>query len=127
MLNRALRLMEVDRIIKMGFFVRDFHNHIAMLHSEQYGGHQHSDTFTVYRGQGLSQTDFEQLKQTQGGLLAFNNFLSTSEKHDLSFEFARKTIHTSDLMDVLFILKIDPSIASTPFANVGNVSFYEGE
>jgi len=29
MLNRALRLMEVDLIIKMRFFVRDLHNHIA--------------------------------------------------------------------------------------------------
>ena len=29
MLNRALRTMEVDLIIKMGFFVRDLHQHIA--------------------------------------------------------------------------------------------------
>jgi hypothetical protein len=73
MLNRALRLMEVDLIIQLGFFIRDLHNHIDALHSEQYGAYQHSDSFTVYRGQGLSQTDFEKLKQTQGGLLAFNN------------------------------------------------------
>ena len=38
MLNRALRLMEVDRIIKMGFFVRDLHNDIAKLHAEQFDG-----------------------------------------------------------------------------------------
>ena len=29
MLNRALRLMEIDLIIKMGFFLKDLHNHIA--------------------------------------------------------------------------------------------------
>jgi len=80
MLNRALRLIEVDLIIKMGFFVRDLHNHIAELHTEQYGGHHHSNSFTIYRGQGLSQMDFGQLMKTQGGLLAFNNFLSTSQK-----------------------------------------------
>src|SRR6202044_1830537 len=39
MLNRALRLMEVDLIIKLGFFLRDLHNHITALHTEQYGGH----------------------------------------------------------------------------------------
>ncbi len=65
MLNRALRTMEVDLIVKMGFFVRDLHNHIAELHTEQYGGRHHSYSFTVYRGQGLSQTDIDQLKKIQ--------------------------------------------------------------
>jgi tetratricopeptide (TPR) repeat protein len=127
MLNRALRLMEVDRIIKMGFFVHDLHNHIAELHTEQYGGHHHSNSFTVYRGQGLSQADFEQLKKTQGGLISFNNFLSTSQKHDVSLEFARQTISTSNLMGVLFVMKIDPSITATPFANVENIGYYQRE
>jgi hypothetical protein len=54
MLNRALRTMEADLIAKMGFFVRDLHNHIARLHSEQYGRQSHSNSFTLYRGQGLS-------------------------------------------------------------------------
>ncbi len=31
MLNRALRLMDVDLIIKMGFFVRDLHNYIYFI------------------------------------------------------------------------------------------------
>ncbi len=78
MLNRAVRLMEVDLIIKMGFFVRDLHNHIVALYVEQYGGHHHSNSFTVYRGQGSSSTDFEQLMKTRGRLMAFNNFLSTN-------------------------------------------------
>jgi Tfp pilus assembly protein PilF len=127
MLNRALRLMEVDLIIKMGFFVRDLHNHIVALHASQYGGHDHSNSFTVYRGQGLSSTDFEQLMKTQGGLLAFNNFLSTSLNLDVSLEFVQKTIRTSDLMGVLFVIKIDPSITATPFANVGNVGCYDDQ
>jgi hypothetical protein len=45
MLNRALRTMEVELIIKMGFFVRDLHEHLVQLHSEQYAGH--SSSFTV--------------------------------------------------------------------------------
>ncbi len=127
MLNRALRTMEVDLIIKMGFFVRDLHQHIAALHAEQYGGHHDLESFTVYRGQGLSQTDFDQLKQTQGGLLSFNNFLSTSKNSNVSRAFARRTIATSDLIGVLFVMKINPSISATPFASVGKVSYYQGE
>jgi tetratricopeptide (TPR) repeat protein len=120
--------MEVDLITTMGFFVRDLHQHIATLHSEQYGGHHHSDSLTVYRGQGLSQADFDQLQTTQGGLLAFNNFLSTSLDRNVSLDFARRTMNTSDKIGVLFMMKIDPSISATPFANVGDVGYYqEGE
>ena len=127
MLNRALRVMDVDIIIKMGFFVRDLHNHIAALHAEQYGGQNHSKSFTVYRGQGLFPTDFEQLMKTEGGLLSFNNFLSTSKNRNVSLEFSRRTVITSNLVGVLFIMNIDPSISATPFANVRNVSAYQTE
>jgi Tfp pilus assembly protein PilF len=127
MLNRALRTMEVDLIIKMGFFVRDLHNDIAELHTEQYGERNHLDSFIVYRGQGLSQTDFDQLKKTQGGLLSFNNFLSTSKNRNVSLDFTRRTMATSSLVGVLFVMKIDPSISATPFANLRNVSYHQGE
>jgi tetratricopeptide (TPR) repeat protein len=127
MLNRALRTMEVDLIVKMGFFVKDLHNHIAELHAEQYRENNNSDSFTVYRGQGLSQTDFDQLKNTQGGLLAFNNFLSTSQKRDVSLKFAERTVATSDLMGVLFVMNINPSLPTTLFANIKNVSKYQRE
>jgi tetratricopeptide (TPR) repeat protein len=127
MLNRALRTMEVELIIKMGFFVRDLHEHLTALHKEQFGGHDHFTSFTVYRGQGLSQTDFDQIKKTQGGLLSFNNFLSTSNDRDVSLKFARRTTATTDLMGVLFVMKIDPSIPSTPFANIRDFSAYQKE
>src|SRR5262249_30549541 len=127
MLNRALRTMEVVLIINMGFFVRDLHQHIVQLHSQQYGKHAHSVTFIVYRGQGLSPTDFDRLKQTKGGLLSFNNFLSTSMDRQVSLDFVRQSIDISDLVGILFVMKIDSSISSTPFANVSHISYFEGE
>jgi tetratricopeptide (TPR) repeat protein len=127
MLNRALRVMEVDLITTMGFFVRDLHEHIAALHSEQYSGQSHSNSFTVYRGQGLSPTDFDQLQTTQGGLLAFNNFLSTSLDRNVSLDFVQRTINTSDKVGVLFVMKINPSISATPFANVKNIGYFQEE
>jgi hypothetical protein len=51
MLNRVLRTMEIELIIKMGFFVRDLHEHLAAVHKEHFSGHSHSTSFTVYRGQ----------------------------------------------------------------------------
>ena len=127
MLNRALRNMEVDLIVNMGFFIRDLHNHLAQLHLQQYSEHTESDTFTVYRGQGLPQTNFDRILKTTGGLLAFNNFLSTSMDREVSLNFARKTVFDTDLVGILFVMKIDPSISSTCFANVTDVSRYQHE
>jgi tetratricopeptide (TPR) repeat protein len=127
MLNRALRLMEIDLIIKLGFFIRDLHQNIAALHVEQIDKYKQSDPFTVYRGQGLSQVDFDQLMTTKGGLMSFNNFLSTSLDEAVSLAFAESNQNSSDLLGVLFEITIDPSICSSPFANIGNVSYYQKE
>jgi hypothetical protein len=118
MLNRALRLMDVDLIIKMGFFIHDLHQHIKRLHSEQFSGQSSGDVFTVYRGQGLSKTDFDQMIKTQGGLMSFNSFLSTSKDRNVSFAFADSNQCNPDLVGILFVMTIDPSISSTPFASI---------
>ncbi|CAF1406096.1 unnamed protein product, partial [Adineta steineri] len=70
MLNRALRLMDGDIIIRMGFFIGDLHRYIKRLHQEQYYGTTAAETFTVYRGQGLSMEDFEQMMKIKGGLIS---------------------------------------------------------
>ncbi|CAF1160357.1 unnamed protein product [Rotaria sp. Silwood1] len=127
MLNRALRTMEFDIIIKMGFFIRDLHKDIVKLHCEQYNGRHKPDSFTVYRGQGLTTTDFNQLMKTKGGLLSFNTFLSTSKNQHVSLNFARRSFLNCDLIGVLFVMTIDPSLSSTPFASIKNVSYYQTE
>ncbi len=125
MLNRALRLMDVDILIKMGFFINDLHHHIEQLHSEQFHGQNSDKSFTVYRGQGMSKTDFEQLKKTMGGLISFNNFLSTSKNRDVSLKFARRALPNQDMMGILFVMTIDPAKSTTPFASITDVSFYK--
>jgi tetratricopeptide (TPR) repeat protein len=126
-LNHALRKMKVDLIIKLGFFVCDLHKHISRLHFEQYPRHHPSDSLIVYRGQGLSQTDFEQLMKTKGGLLSFNSFLSTSCDPRVARTYAESNQDNPDVIGVLFKITIDPSISSTPFANLHNISYFPTE
>ena len=118
MLNCALHTMDDELIVKMGFFVRDLHNNIAKFHLEQYGGENRSHPFTIYRGQGLSQLDFEGVMRTQDGLLAFNSFLSTSRDRAVSLAFAESNQYDLNLISVLFEITINPSISSSPFADV---------
>ncbi|CAF1438646.1 unnamed protein product [Adineta steineri] len=127
MLNRALRLMDGDIITRMGFFIGDLHRHIKQLHQEQYAGTTTTDTFTVYRGQGLSTEDFEQMSKTKGGLISFNNFLSTSTIRKVSLGFAQDTTLNPDQVGVLFIMQINPSQSTTPFASVVGISAMKRE
>ncbi|CAF1428833.1 unnamed protein product [Adineta ricciae] len=102
MLNRGIRLMDGDIMTRMGFFINDLHRCIDSVNKEQ-----HIDyTFTVYRGQGLSLTDFEQLKQTKDGLMSFNSFLSTT---------------------ILFVMTVDPKQSTATFAFIRDLSAIEGQ
>jgi tetratricopeptide (TPR) repeat protein len=125
MLNTALRLMDVDVMIKMGFFITDLHRQIKELHTEQFGDHTSSTTLTVYRGQGMSKKDFEQMKKTKGGLMAFNSFLSTSKVRQISLNFALNALLNPDLVGILFVMTIDPSQSTTPFASINDVGFFK--
>ncbi|CAF4108678.1 unnamed protein product [Adineta steineri] len=125
MLNRALRTLEVNIIIKMGFFVHDLHRNIEQLHLEQ--SSEYVQPFIVYRGQGMSKRDFSKMMKTRGGLFSFNNFVSTSVDRDVSCAFADSNRDNPNLVGVLFEMTIDPSISSTPFADLRNVSQFSSE
>ncbi|CAF1476626.1 unnamed protein product [Adineta steineri] len=126
MLNYGLRTLDADIIITMGFFLRDVHQQIQQLYEQQfsvYGG----KPFLVYRGQGLMKIDFEKLQKTKGGLMSFNNFLSTSKTKDVSLNFARCASTNSDTVGILFIMSIDPCLKSTPFASIKEQSYFKEE
>ncbi|CAF1471581.1 unnamed protein product [Adineta steineri] len=127
MLNRALRLLDGDIITHMGFFIGDLHRQIEQLHKEQYASTTAANTFTVYRGQGLSAGDFEQMSKTKGGLISFNNFLSTSKVRNISLGFAQRATINPDQVGVLFIMKINPAQSTTPFASVAGISKFQNE
>ncbi|CAF3796830.1 unnamed protein product [Adineta steineri] len=127
MLNQALRLMDVDMIVRMGFFINDLHCDIQRLHSEQFDGHPSSTTFTVYRGQSLSKEDFTEMTKTKGGLLSFNSFLSTSKNRNVSLNFAQQGATNPDLVGILFIISINSTDSTTPFSSVTDVSYFHTE
>ncbi|CAF1653328.1 unnamed protein product, partial [Adineta ricciae] len=120
-LNDALRIMDGDVLVRMGFFVTDLHRNIEQLHKEQFVNTPWSSlVFTVYRGQGLFHKDFEELRNTIGGLMSFNSFFSTSMHRDVSFSYAKSSAYNPKLVGILFIIQVDPSRSTTPFASVGN-------
>ncbi|CAF4786954.1 unnamed protein product [Rotaria sp. Silwood1] len=59
MLNYGLRQMDIDIILKMTFFIRHLHNHIAQLYRQQQGNMPIN--FQTFRGQVTTITLFEDL------------------------------------------------------------------
>ncbi|CAF1176679.1 unnamed protein product [Adineta steineri] len=125
-LNRALRTLDADTIINMGFFIHDLHQQIVQLHEQQLPYYR-GKLLVVYRGQGLLKTDFDKLKKTKGGLMSFNSFLSTTNDQDVSFMFAESALGNPDMVGILFIMTIDPRVSSTPFASIKEVSYFKGD
>jgi Tfp pilus assembly protein PilF len=123
MVNRALRGQEIDVILKMGFFIRDVHLHIAEVHKKQSKNLQKK--FTVYRGQGMLGELFENIQKSKGGLISFNNFLSTSREPEVATLFATSALANPSYVGVLFIINIDPSVPSAPFASLDEISCYK--
>ena len=78
----------------------------------------------IYRGQGMANTEFEKMKESPGGLISFNNFLSTSTDRQVSLAFAESSGYNLELTGILFQMEIDPSILSAPFASLDNSSYY---
>ena len=92
MLNRSLRTMNADQITKLGFFIVDLHRHIEQLHREQFESDSAKQRFTVYRGQGMDNEAFRKIVSNMGGLISFNNFLSTSRDQSTSLKLARQAL-----------------------------------
>ena len=127
MLNRGLRLMDVEIIMKTGFFIRHLQQHMDKVHREQQAKNPITIEFTVYRGQGLFHEYFEKMKKSKGGLMAFNNFLSTSFSREISTRFARQS--NPDLIAVLFVMKTDPHLceqAGISFVDVTDEGYFKG-
>jgi hypothetical protein len=109
--------MEADIMVNMSYFIRDLHQRLDRLYREQLPSY-HGKPLTVYRGQELSTTDFQKISQSQAGLISFNSFLSTSRKLSATESFAAMSIGNPDTVTVLFDIMIDPSVTSTPYANI---------
>ncbi|CAF3451989.1 unnamed protein product [Rotaria sp. Silwood1] len=122
-LNRALRTLDGNIIIRMGFYLCDLYRQIGCLHNIQVSQGD-KETFVVYRGQGLSTTDFDKVVENKNGFISFNNFLSTSKNPHVSLQFAKNVSETTNMVGILFKMTIDPTTSSTPFASTANENYY---
>ena len=119
MLNKALRVQNIDILFHLRFFIRDL--------AEQLKVNQLPCSGAVYRGQSLSKDELKRLKQSVGKLISVNSFLSTTLYPDIAKMYAGGT---SDLETVMFKINFNPMIDEIkPFADITLISQFpqEGE
>ncbi|CAF4787790.1 unnamed protein product, partial [Rotaria sp. Silwood2] len=104
----------------MGVFLHDLHQQLKELHQRQA-----RQPLTLYRGQGLSKTDFEKLNKSR--LISFNNFLSTSEYSLTALGYGERASELPDMVGIFFEMTIPLSVQSVPFADIQEHSTIKDE
>lgn len=119
MLNKALRVQNIDILFLFRFFIRDL--------GQQLKENQWRSPGSVYRGQSLSKFELKRLEQSVGKLISVNSFLSTTLYRDVAIIYVGDT---PDLEKVLFKINYNPMIEGIkPFADITLLSEFpqEGE
>lgn len=126
-LNRSIRTFDVNILLKLSFFIYDLHQQINQLHREQTIQPGIKQPFTVYHGQGLHKSVAEQMIKSKNGLIIFNSFLCASTDRRLAHDFANRAMKHSDYVGLSFVMTIDPTKSTVPFAFINNITGYEGK
>lgn len=80
LLNKAIRMGNIDLLFECRFFILDLHRQLEYLHkqyTELIRSNKHNQLI-VYHGQQMTSDDFAKLKTNVGKLISINSFLSTS-------------------------------------------------
>lgn len=122
MLNKALRIQNIDILFLFRFFLCDLQQQLIK--------NQPTQPMHLYRSQLLTKEQFQLLKKSVGGFFMINTFLSTTLDRDMSLSYL-DTMDTSDefeMQRVLFEIDADPQIEGVqPFANIIWLSFCFGQ
>ena len=117
LMNRAFRVMDIDLLYLMRFFIRDL--------EEQLQQRKYKKPIHLYRGQSMSKDEVELLSNSIGKYIAMNSYFSTSVNRRQALSFLH---YCSDLEQVLFEIDADPRLDGIkPFADITSLSYFSDE
>lgn len=117
LMNRAFRVMDIDLLYLMRFFIRDLEKQLQQR--------KYQKPIHLYRGQSMSRDEVELLRNSIGKYIAMNSYFSTSVNRHQALLFLH---YCPDLEQVLFEIKADPRLEGIkPFADITSLSYYSDE
>ncbi|CAF2119323.1 unnamed protein product [Rotaria magnacalcarata] len=123
LINKALRLQDMNVIFKFRFFIADLYHQLSNLWESQ---SKNQVSLTVYRGQQLPVKDLDKVRNNIGSLISMTSFVSTSRTEQVANIFCGDQ-RSTPLLAVLFEILIDPRFIVVPFADITELSCIPGE
>jgi tetratricopeptide (TPR) repeat protein len=120
LLNKALRVQNIDLLYLFRFFIRDLRKKLDK--------NKCSSPIHVYRAQRMSKEEIQMLKKSVGEYILMNSFLSTSLNRQQARSFLLSTDPSDDVEQVFFEIDADPRLDNIkPFRNITSSSYFPGE
>lgn len=119
-LNKALRIHNIDLLFLFRFFICDIHEQLKRL--------QCMNRMRLYRGQLISTEELGALKKSVGQHISMNSFLSTSTTRDVALFFLGTPRVSDGLQQILFEIDADSQVDDAkPFADITFQSHFPAE
>ena len=119
-LNKALRVQNIDLLFLLRFFIRDIEK---QLHRQRC-----LEPIHVYRGQLMSKWELNALQNSINKLISVNSFLSTSRISDVALMYLQHDAKDSMFERVLLEIDADPNQDGVkPFADISKISRFSQE
>ncbi|CAF0863571.1 unnamed protein product [Didymodactylos carnosus] len=119
MLNKALRVQNIDILFALRFLITDIHNQLIKESSN-------TNIRRLYRGQVISKDELDRIRSSIGEFISITSFLSTTRSQMKALRFAQSA-QCEDLECVLFTIKVKSRIKAKPFADISRLSYFPGE
>ena len=120
LLNKALRIQNIDLLFLFRFFIRDIEK---QLHRRRY-----RSSVRIYRGQLMSLEELNVLKNSIDKFISINSFLSTTSNRETALLYLGSSACDDMLERVFFEINADPSQDGIkPFADLSGISVFPEE
>ena len=120
LLNKALRVQNIDMLFLFRFFIRDI--------GYQLENTKCSLSVRVYRAQQMSKDEIEILKNSVGEYISMNSFLSTTLNRKVARSFHQSANLIDGMEQVFFAIDADPRLhRKNTFSKIGASSNFPGE
>ncbi|CAF0841353.1 unnamed protein product, partial [Didymodactylos carnosus] len=120
LLNKALSIKNIDFLFEFRFLIHDIYDQLKL--AQEYGLRDITNSITFYRGQIISNDELDRIKNSIGGFISMNSFLSTSRNQQQAILFVQTATKSRNFQPVLFNIKVNQNATTKPFADISCLS-----
>jgi hypothetical protein len=128
LINKILRLSDAEMMFKLRYFLTDLYVQLGDLYEQTYTLYNTSKFEKLYRGQLISKTEFEYIKQLQNHIISINTFLSTTASLQIALAFVSGSSNNIDSIPIVFCIETKSYVKhKRPYANISSFSICRDE